>query len=199
MRYPPDQKARARSALLQAGGRSLKTNGFNGIGVDGLAAAAGVTSGAFYSNFRGKEAMLEAIIDAELGEPFLSDTDSMAREEGRTRLISFLREYISADHSLDPAGGCVIPALSADVARAEAPVKDAYERKMRATVDRVAGLLDGSRSDRQRRAWSILALMVGSIVISRAIPEESQYRAAPTDSALSTAIELIEETDEAAG
>ncbi|WP_255360734.1 TetR/AcrR family transcriptional regulator [Mycobacterium sp. 852002-53434_SCH5985345] len=199
MRYPPDQKARARSALLQAGCRSLKTNGFNGIGVDGLAAAAGVTSGAFYSNFRGKEAMLEAIIDAELGEPFLSDTDSMTREDGRTRLISFLREYISADHSLDPAGGCVMPALSADVARAEAPVKDAYERKMRATVDRVAELLDGSRSDRQRRAWSILALMVGSIVISRAIPEESEYRTAPTDSALSTAIELIEGTDEAAG
>ena len=41
MRYPPDQKARARDALLRAGARSLKTSGFNGIGVDGLAAAAG--------------------------------------------------------------------------------------------------------------------------------------------------------------
>lgn len=198
MRYPPDQKARARNALLQAGGRSLKANGFNGIGVDGLAAAAGVTSGAFYSNFRGKEAMLEAIIDAELGEPFLSDTDSVTREDGRARLISFLREYISADHSLDPAQGCVMPALSADVARADPTVKDAYERKMRAMVDRIAGLLDGSRSDRQRRAWSILALMVGSIVISRAIPEGSEYRTAPTDSALSSALELIEGTAKAA-
>jgi AcrR family transcriptional regulator len=50
MRYPPDQKAKVREALVDAGARSLKTRGFNGIGVDGLAASAGVTSGAFYSN-----------------------------------------------------------------------------------------------------------------------------------------------------
>ena len=67
MRYPPDHKARARETLLRAGARSLKTCGFNGIGVDGLAAAAGVTSGAFYSNFPNKEAMLEAVIDARAG------------------------------------------------------------------------------------------------------------------------------------
>src|SRR5690349_11230049 len=47
MRYPPDQKAKARASLLEAGLTSMKVAGFNGIGVDGLAAAAGVTSGAF--------------------------------------------------------------------------------------------------------------------------------------------------------
>lgn len=191
MRYPADQKERARNALLNAGARSLKTSGFNGIGVDGLAAAAGVTSGAFYSNFPNKEAMLEAVIDAGVGEPFVSDTDSATREDGRARLISLLRDYISAHHSLDPAEGCVMPALSADVSRATAPVKDAYQRKMTALVDRIAQLLDGDESDRQRRAWSIVALMVGSIVISRGMPEQSETRTAPLDSALSTASTLI--------
>ena len=207
MRYPPDQKARAREALLHAGARSLKTSGFNGIGVDGLAAAAGVTSGAFYSNFPSKEAMLEAVIDAGLGEPFLADTDSTTPAEGRARLIKFVEDYISADHSLDPAEGCVrfhqcfavtcagegcvMPALSADVSRAQPQVKDAYQHKMTALVDRIAGLLDGDESDRQRRAWSIVALMVGSIVISRGIPEHSESRVAPLDSALSTAAALI--------
>jgi TetR/AcrR family transcriptional repressor of nem operon len=191
LRYPPDQKARAREALLHAGARSLKTSGFNGIGVDGLAAAAGVTSGAFYSNFPSKEAMLEAVIDAGLGEPFLADTDSTTIAEGRARLIKFVEDYISADHSLDPAEGCVMPTLSADVSRAQPQVKDAYQHKMTALVDRIAGLLDGDESDRQRRAWSIVALMVGSIVISRGIPEHSESRVAPLDSALSTAAVLI--------
>jgi TetR/AcrR family transcriptional regulator, transcriptional repressor for nem operon len=191
LRYPPDQKARAREALLHAGARSLKTSGFNGIGVDGLAAAAGVTSGAFYSNFPSKEAMLEAVIDAGLGEPFLADTDSTTPAEGRARLIKFVEDYISADHSLDPAEGCVMPTLSADVSRAQPQVKDAYQHKMTALVDRIAGLLDGDESDRQRRAWSIVALMVGSIVISRGIPEHSESRVAPLDSALSTAAVLI--------
>lgn len=191
MRYPPDQKARAREALLHAGARSLKTSGFNGIGVDGLAAAAGVTSGAFYSNFPSKEAMLEAVIGAGLGEPFLADTDSTTPAEGRARLIKFVEDYISADHSLDPAEGCVMPTLSADVSRAQPQVKDAYQHKMTALVDRIAGLLDGDESDRQRRAWSIVALMVGSILISRGIPEHSESRVAPLDSALSTAAALI--------
>src|SRR5712675_3722093 len=95
MRYPSDQKARAKQAILQAGARALRTNGFNGVGVDGLAAAAGVTSGAFYSNFPSKEAMLQAVIDAQgVGEPFLSDTDSATLAEGRVQLISFLEDYI---------------------------------------------------------------------------------------------------------
>ena len=192
MRYPPDHKARAREALLEAGARSLKTTGFNGIGVDGLAAAAGVTSGAFYSNFPSKEAMLEAVIDAGVGEPFLSDTDSATLAEGRARLISFLEDYISAHHSADPAEGCVMPALSADVSRAQPPVKDAYARKMTALIERIAGTLDGDASDRNQRAWSIVALMVGSIVISRGIPEQSESRTALLDSALSTASALID-------
>jgi AcrR family transcriptional regulator len=191
MRYPPDQKARARDVLLRAGARSLKTSGFNGVGVDGLAAAAGVTSGAFYSNFPNKEAMLEAVIEAALGEPLLADTASTTRAEGRARLLSFVEDYISTDHSLDPAEGCVMPALSADVSRAHPNVKDAYQRKMIGLVERIAGLLDGDQGDRQRRAWSIVALMVGSIVISRGIPEDSESRNAPLHSALSTATTLV--------
>ena len=63
---------------------------------------------------------------------------------------------------------------------------------MTALVDRIAELLDGDESDRQRRAWSVVALMVGSIVISRGIPEQSESRTAPLDSALSTASTLID-------
>jgi len=51
-------------------------------------------------------------------------------------------------------------ALSADVSRAGPPVKAAYQRKMTALIDRIAELLDGEPADRQRRAWSIVTLMV---------------------------------------
>jgi TetR/AcrR family transcriptional regulator, transcriptional repressor for nem operon len=189
LRYPSDHKARARDALVRAGARSLKMSGFNGIGVDGLAAAAGVTSGAFYSNFPNKAAMLEAVIVAGLGEPLLADTDSSTPVAGRARLISFIEGYLSSDHSMDPGEGCVMPALSADVARAQPRVKDAYERKMILLVDRIANLLDGD--ERQRRAWSIVALMVGAIMISRAIPEDSDSMVAPLESALTTALVLL--------
>jgi TetR/AcrR family transcriptional regulator, transcriptional repressor for nem operon len=193
MRYKPDQKAKAREALVDASARSLKTSGFNGIGVDGLAASAGVTSGAFYSNFPTKEAMLEAVIDAFLGEPFVSDTNSeTAAEEGRSLLLDFLKDYISSHHSADPAAGCVMPALSADVSRAQPTVKEAYERKISTLAHRIAGVLDGDPSDRERRAWSIVALMVGAVTISRAMTDEGESRATAIDAARNTAISLVE-------
>src|SRR5690242_10536472 len=165
MRYPSDQKARAKEAILQAGARTLRTNGFNGIGVDGLAASAGVTSGAFYSNFSNKEALLEEVIGTCVGEPFI-DSESGSPAERQDRLREWLAMYISADHRADPASGCVMPTLSADVARASPQIRAAYERKMLELVRKISNVFDGPDSEREQRAWSIIAMMVGAITIS---------------------------------
>ena len=189
MRYPTDQKARAKAAILQAGARTLRTNGFNGIGVDGLAASAGVTSGAFYSNFPNKEALLEQVIESCVGEPFI-DSKSGSRAERQDRLRAWLAMYISAEHRADPASGCVMPTLSADVARAKPQIRAAYERKMLELVRKMSNVLDGAGPDREQRAWSIIAMMVGAIAISRAMPD-GEAAEQSLDAALQTAIALI--------
>ena len=190
MRYPPDQKAKARAALLLAGTQSMKVSGFHGIGVDGLAAAAGVTSGGFYSNFANKEEMLEAIVEAAVGEPFVSESESGTKAERRAQLKRFLADYLSEDHVTDPGDGCVMPPLSADVARAGMPTREVYEHKISALADRVADSLDGIRRDRERRAWSIVALMVGAVSIARAMSNPNT-QAEVIDSARRTAGRLV--------
>jgi TetR/AcrR family transcriptional repressor of nem operon len=189
MRYPSDQKARAKQAILQAGARALRTKGFNGIGVDGLAASAGVTSGAFYSNFSNKQALLEDVIETCLGEPFI-DSQSGSLTQRQDRLKEWLAMYISADHRADPASGCVMPTLSADVARSNPQIRAAYRRKMLALVHKMSNVLDGTGPDREKRAWSIVAMMVGAIAISRAMPD-GEAADQVLDSALQTAIALI--------
>jgi len=189
MRYPSDQKTRAREAILQAGAETLRINGFNGIGVDGLAASAGVTSGAFYSNFSNKEALLEEVIATCLGELFI-DSDSGSLAERQQRLREWLAMYISAEHRADPASGCVMPTLSADVARTNPKIRAAYGRRISALVRRMSDVLDAAGPDRQKRAWSIIAIMVGAIAISRAMPDGKEADQA-IDSALQTAIALI--------
>ena len=189
MRYPPDQKAKARQAILQAGARALRTNGFNGIGVDGLATSAGVTSGAFYSNFSNKEALLEDVIEACLGEPFI-DSESGSFTERQDRLKQWLAMYISTDHRADPASGCVMPTLSADVARSNPKIRMAYEHKMLALIHKMSDVLEGATADREKRAWSIVAMMIGAITIARAMPDgEAADRA--LDAALQTASALV--------
>src|SRR6266436_6243449 len=98
MRYPSNRKTRAGKAILQAGARALRTNGFNGIGVDGIAASAGVTSGAFYSNFSNKEALLEEVIETCLGEPFIdSESGSLAERQDRLKeWLGNVQRYVSA-------------------------------------------------------------------------------------------------------
>ena len=189
MRYKSNQKAKAREAILQAGARTLRTNGFNGIGVDGIAASAGVTSGAFYSNFSNKEALLQQVIETCLGEPFI-DPDSGCLAERQVRLKEWLAMYISPEHRRDPASGCVMPTLSADVARANPTIRATYRRRMLPLVRRLSKILDGAEPDREQRAWSIIALMVGAIAISRAMPDGKQADQA-IDAALQTAIALI--------
>jgi TetR/AcrR family transcriptional regulator, transcriptional repressor for nem operon len=189
MRYPSDQKAKAKQAILQAGARALRTNGFNGIGVDGLAASAGVTSGAFYSNFSNKEALLKEVIETCLGEPFV-DSESGSLAERQQRLKEWLAMYTSAYHRADPASGCVMPTLSADVARSNPQIRAAYQRKMLELVRKMSNVLGGTGSDPQKRAWSVIAMMVGAIAISRAMPD-GEEAGQVLDSALQTAVALI--------
>jgi TetR/AcrR family transcriptional regulator, transcriptional repressor for nem operon len=189
MRYPPDQKAKARNAILEAGAETLRAKGFNGVGVDALAAAAGVTSGAFYSNFANKEALLEGVIDTNLGMPFIDAAGTV--EERREKLKAWLDEYISLHHRDNPALGCVMPTLSADVGRAGGAVREAYQRRMVELVDKIVSVLGGREADREQRAWNIVAMMVGAVEVSRAMVDSDQALR-PVAHALNAALALIE-------
>jgi AcrR family transcriptional regulator len=189
MRYPSDQKAKAQAAILQAGARAFRKSGFNGIGVDGLAAVAGVTSGAFYSNFANKEALLQEVIGACLGEPFINVSEGTIFER-REKLKEWLAMYISDYHRQNPELGCVMPTLSADVARASPAVRETYAERMKVLVDKMKKIVGGDEAERERHAWSIIALMVGAVSIAQAMADskcaESALRAA-----LETASALI--------
>jgi TetR/AcrR family transcriptional repressor of nem operon len=190
MRYHPDHKAKAREALVQAATKALRKSGFNGVGVDGLAASAGVTSGAFYSNFANKEALLGEVIGANLGQPFV-DPDSGTLAERHERLKGYLKMYISAQHCADPGNGCVMPSLSEDVARSGDAVREVYRERMRELTGKIARTIGGEAGDANRRAWTIVGLMVGAVSVARALPEGPE-RQAMLDAALQQAIAVTD-------
>jgi len=189
MRYPPERRAETRDAVLKAAARELRECGFSGVGVDRLSAAAGVTSGAFYSHFSSKEDVLASVIDANLGRPFVEpgDGDLATRRE---LLRAYLRNYISLEHRDDPAQGCVIPTLSADVARSGTAVRAIYQQRMDEFIGKIASLMQGSPAAREKQAWSLLSMMVGAVLIARAMPDKDQAARA-IDSALETALASV--------
>ena len=84
-----------------------------------------------------------------------------------------------------------MPSLSADVARPGVDVRLAYARKMQELIARMSDALDGTETERQSRARSIVALMVGSVAISRAMPDGDDADSI-IDTALQTALMLVD-------
>jgi TetR/AcrR family transcriptional regulator, transcriptional repressor for nem operon len=188
VRYPPDHKEKLRASLLEAGVEQMKVNGFNGIGVDGIASAAGVTSGAVYSNFTNKAGLLAAIIETYLGQ--LSAAPDSPRDD-IDGLKDFLAYYIGNTHCLDVERGCVMPALSEDVARNPA-AREVYDRQATVFATRIANALGGEPEQAQQRAWSLVALMVGAVTVSRAMAPGSHSQQQALQAGLAAAIAIVD-------
>jgi len=188
MRYTKEHKAKAKEAILRSAARVLKRDGFNGIGVDALAASAQVTSGGFYSNFATKEALLEEVINAELGAMFAGIADADPAERDR-RLRELVAVYLSDQHCEDVADGCVMPSLSADVSRAAPHVRETYQRRMTELVATLASAMQGTPGERQQHAWTAVATIVGAVTVARALPPGAEARAV-LDAALTAVTQM---------
>lgn len=192
MRYSKDHKAQAKAAILREAGRTLKESGFHAVGVDALAASAQVTSGALYSNFAGKESVLEEVVATQLGIEF-APLAELEPAERRRALAEVLHLYLSDQHRDNPGHGCVMPALSADVARAGDPVRAAYQHRITDVVAAFTPAMHGAPEEKQQQAWTLLASIVGAITIARALPAGDQAHAI-LDAVLGAAMKSI--TDE---
>jgi TetR/AcrR family transcriptional repressor of nem operon len=192
MRYSKGHKAQAKAAIVREASRTLKESGFHAVGVDALAASAQVTSGALYSNFASKEAVLEEVVAAQLGVEF-AGLAGQEPAERRRLLGEVLRIYLSSQHRDDPAQGCVMPALSADVARAGGPVREAYQHRITDVIAAFTPAMHGTQEEKQQQAWTLLASIVGAVTIARALPAGDQAQAV-LDAVLTSALQSI--TDE---
>src|SRR5438445_10966724 len=94
------RQERTRVELIEAAGRVFARRGYHGASVEEIAAEAGYTTGAVYSNFKGKEELFLALNDHEL-EKRLGDyravVDAVESPEGAEqaasdRFGSFIRE-----------------------------------------------------------------------------------------------------------
>ena len=101
MRYKPEQKQATRALLLSKAAPLVKRQGFASTGLDTLMKAAGLTTGAFYSQFSSKAELLEAILQRELSAQHDAfPLDSLEQLAGATRL------YLSRGHAQHADMGC---------------------------------------------------------------------------------------------
>ena len=169
MRYKPGQKEETRRRMLKAASRGFRSRGYAGIGVDGLAKAAGVTSGAFYAHFGSKDSAFEAALIFGLDE-VIEAIPRFQSEHDKNWVAAFADYYLDKPHRDDLACGCAMAALTPEVVRGGPKMRALYEEKMRRIAELMArGLSGGSKEGRLARAWSCLGALIGGLSVARAV------------------------------
>lgn len=163
MRYPKDQKQKTRERLLDDTARHVKKHGFAESGMDAIAASAGVTSGALYKHFAGKSDLFAAVVAADLRRT-ADRFAAVAPGDGAAAKMA-LAAYLSLAHVRQPDGGCPLPALTPEIARADETVREAFQSGLLAVHAQVEKMT-GSGT----RAWALIAQCVGAVMLARAMP-----------------------------
>jgi TetR/AcrR family transcriptional regulator, transcriptional repressor for nem operon len=172
MRYQPGHRQQSRQRILEAVGRGFRTAGYNGVGVDGLAKAAGLTSGAFYGHFRSKAEAFRAAVVAGLRQ-LLAGVESCRRQHGSGWVAAFADFYLSQKVTCAPGESCALPSLSPEVARADEAARLVYQEELLKLVDAIATGLPatGGKKQRRRAAWALLAQLAGGVMMARAVAD----------------------------
>lgn len=190
MRYKADHKEKTRLKMVNAAGRSFRQHGYFGIGVDGLAKAAGVTSGAFYSHFDSKDDAFDAALVEGLDE-VISAIPNFQKEHGANWVREFCDYYLSKAHRKDLACGCAMASLTTEVVRSGPTVRTVFEKKMNQIVSLMMRGLSGRTDDELRnRVWAMLGILIGGINVARAMKSQkmsNEVATAITDAAIKAA------------
>lgn len=167
------KKQQTRLRIVDAASQGFRSHGYAGIGVDSIAKAAEVTSGAFYSHFGSKDGAFTAAIDAGLDE-VLNALPIFQQRDGQHWVESFVSYYLGKPHRQDLANGCAMTSLSPEIVRSNIEQKKLYEKKMKEIVQLITeGLEGGTTENRLSRAWSFISTLIGGLTLSRAVKSKN--------------------------
>lgn len=171
VRYKSGHKEEARARMVAAAGRGFRRQGYGGIGVDGLAKEAEVTSGAFYGHFSSKGEAFKAALVAGLEELRIG-VENLRAEHGPKWVEVFVDFYLGQKRICELGSSCALQTLTSEVQRADAGIKSVFEAEIERVAAAVADGLPGrSRKERRARAWALLAILSGGVTMARAVAD----------------------------
>lgn len=175
MKYPPEHKRTTTQRLRRRAAEQVRGRGFDGVSVNSVMAAEGLTVGGFYAHFDSKEALLAEAVDAafEDGARNLRRASGSDDEDGLAQVVA---GYLSAVHRDNAERGCPVAALMGEIGRQPEAVRGAFQGRLEALIGRYAAALGtGDENAARDRATALLALLAGGVQLARAVadPERS--------------------------
>ena len=174
MRVSKQVAAENRQRILAAAGRLFRERGIDGAGVDAITEAAGLTHGAFYSQFGSKDAVVVEALQLVLDE----SNARWAREAGgadkRQALESIIDGYLSSRHRNALGKGCAVAALGSDLPRHSKKAREVFTERLEEGLEVLAKLVPARTASRRRDvAIQLFSAMVGGLILARAVGSEA--------------------------
>lgn len=169
MRITRQKAAENREKVVAAAATLFRERGLEGVGVDAVAEAAGLTHGAVYSHFKSKnELAAEAVRQAlhQSMDEWLALTTGLAGADAFEKL---LKVYVSRTHRDHPEAGCSIAAIGGSAPRADDDLRDVFHEGVTQFIGILTSVSGGATAaDTRRIAIARAAAMVGALVMARA-------------------------------
>jgi TetR/AcrR family transcriptional repressor of nem operon len=167
VRVSKAQQEKNRERVVAVAARLLRERGIEGIGVDALAEAAGLTHGAVYSHFDGKDDLAAAAVARAFAK-----TAGEWQAAAQGSFNELVRHYVSRIHRDDPGRGCPAAAIGPDARRHGRKVRRAFSEGVTRSIEIVAATCEGATADQRREeAIAALAAMAGALVLARAVED----------------------------
>lgn len=165
MRVTQAKAAESRDRILAAAARLFRERGVDGVGIDAITQAAGLTHGGFYRHFRSKDDLVAEAVARGLAREGAPGTVPQTFD-------AYVAWYLSAKHRDDPGQGCVMAALGCDAARGGAGLRRRFTEAVRAQFGRF-GRWSGAGPEAEAKARAITAVsaIVGAMMLARAVDD----------------------------
>jgi TetR/AcrR family transcriptional repressor of nem operon len=173
MRVTRAQAEENRRAVIDAAGRLFREHGFDGVGLNELMAAAGLTQGGFYKQFKSKDDLAVQACDRVLADSSERLTQ-MVESGGDKSFAAIISQYLSDDHRGQISEGCIFPALGTDAARHSPALKQSFETGIRSYLEILERAMRASPADAKKSDPAVaLSTMVGALLLSRLVQDET--------------------------
>lgn len=165
MPYPEGHMLKVRGRIIESAAKAFRKSGIRDISIPFIMKGAGLTHGGFYSHFDNKEQLI-----AETCRYAISDTISLLQkaadmEKEQPKIHAVINFYLSSYHRDQIEIGCILPALSSEIARLSDDIRQAYTRELQRMIDFICSVasIDSSTGN------AVMGSMVGTLLLARTV------------------------------
>lgn len=167
-------KEASHERIIGAAARAIRRSSYNGTGVADIMKEAGLTHGAFYAHFASREAMLAKAADCAGAQSNAAAAKIISAAPPDQALRTLVKAYLSKAHVGAIETGCPISALGSEMPRQSAEVRRAATLRIKEMIDLVARQLpDWGQPSAHEHALAMVASMVGTLILARAVDDSA--------------------------